>query len=183
MHMLDEDVRCQNPQCRKPILTVPGHRRRQYCDDACKQKAHRIRQDDAQRAKDEAARLARIEQERLTLLKKWGNLLPETIDLLLSMPSSEEKIVKVIRAEQEWFRQSQLQERNTLLEYLMLQGEQLDFPTLTNDDFRLEQGPDNWLAFCQDGALERLYQARDIVHIKLQAQMARRRLALLAPQS
>ncbi len=181
--MLEDENYCQNPRCRRPIVTIPGHRRRQYCDDACKQTAHRIRLDDARRAEEETARLARIEQERLMLLKKWGNLLPETIDLLLSMPSSAEKIVKVIRAEQEWLRQSQLQERNTLLEYLMLQGEQLDFPTLTNNDFRLEQGPDSWLAFCQDGALERLYQARDIVHIKLQAQTARRRLVLLAPQS
>ena len=179
--MLDEEVHCQNPQCHKPILTIPGHRRRQYCDDACKQKAHRVRLDEAQRAKEEAERLARIEQERQVLLKKWGRLLPETVDFLQSLPSSlVEKIVNVIRAEQEDARRAQHQERTALLEYLMLQGERLHFPTLVNDDFQLSEGADNWLAFCQDASPEQLYQARDIVHIKFQAQTARKRLAQLS---
>jgi len=179
---MEEEVRCQNPDCGRPILVIPGYRRRQYCDDSCKQKAHRARLEAARLAQEEADRLARIEQERQTLLKRWGNLLPETIDLLLYLPSSAEKIVKVIRAEQEWISKSQHQERNTLLEYLMLLGEQLDYPMLINDDFRLNQGPENWLTFCEQVDLASLYQARDIAHIKVQARAARKRLGQLSPQ-
>jgi len=180
--MLDEEICCQNPACGKSLTVVPGHRRRQYCDDACKQAAHRARVLAARQAEEEADRQARIEQERQMLLKRWGNLLPETVDLLLYLPSSAEKIVKVIRAEQEWVRKSQHQERNTLLEYLMLLGEQLDYPMLINDDFRLDEGTENWLTFCEQADLASLYQARDIAHIKVQARAARKRLVQLSPQ-
>jgi hypothetical protein len=179
---LDEEVCCQNPDCGRPLVIIPGHRRRQYCDDSCKQKAHRARLEAARLAQEEADRLARIEQERQALLKRWGNLLPETIDLLLYMPSSAEKIVKAIRAEQEWARKSQHQEHNTLLEDLMLLGEQLDYPTLINDDFRLDQGTESWLIFCEQADVASLYQARDIAHIKVQARSARKRLAQLSRQ-
>ena len=182
--MLEEEARCQNPQCRKPIITIPGHRRRQYCDDACKQKAHRARLEEARLAEEEAARQTHIERERQELLKRWGNLLPETVDLLQSVYSSSlvEQIVKAIRAEQEWVRQAQSQERDTLTEYLMLLGEQLGFQSLINDDFQLEASVEKWLAFCYNASLEELYQARDIAHIKQQAQSARKRLAQLMPQ-
>jgi len=177
---MEEEIRCQNPGCSGTFVIVRGHRRRQYCDDACKQAAHRAASRRARLAEEEAARQARIERERQELLKRWGSLLPETVDLLQSLPSLAEKIVKVIRAEQETARQAQNQERATLLEYLMLQGEHLEYPMLINDDFRLEQGADSWLAFCQDASPEQLYQARDIVHMKLQAQKARQRLAQLS---
>ncbi len=40
---MNEAIRCQNPSCKHPIAIIPGHRRRQYCNDACKQAAHRAR--------------------------------------------------------------------------------------------------------------------------------------------
>lgn len=180
--MLNEEARCQNPACGQPIEIVPGHRRRQYYDDACKQAAHRARLEAARLAAEEAARQARIEQERQALLKRWGNLLPETVDLLLYTHSLAERIVKVIRAEQEWARQTQTQERNQLIESLLLAGEQLGFQALVNDNFRLEQGVENWLAFCEQANLTTLYQAHDITHIKIHAQAARKRLIQLHPQ-
>ena len=139
------------------------------------------------RAQDlaEAARLARIQQERILLLSRYGNLLPQTLDLLQSFQSSTliEKIVTVIRAEQEWVRQTELEERNTLLEAFLLTGEQLGFPPLLNDDFELEVGLDSWLIFTQNASLPQLHQAYDIAHIKIQAKAGRLRLAQLAPQA
>ena len=184
--MLDEEIRCQNPDCRKPLVTIRGHRRRQYCGDACKQKAHRLRIEEAQLAEEAAARQVYLEQERARLRKCWGNLLPETFDLLQSLPSTSlliEQIVRAIRTEQEWVRQMHHQERTTLIEDVLLIGEQLGFPLLINDDFQLEQGVEQWLIFCNVANLEHLYQARDIVYIKVRAQTARQRLTQLSPQS
>lgn len=131
MPMSDEKVLCQNADCGKPIVIIPGHRRRQYCDDACKQAAHRARLLAARQAQEEAER----------------------------------------------------QERNQLIESLMLAGEQLGFAVLTNDDFRLEPGVENWLTFCDQAGLATLYQAYDIAHIKVRAQAARKRLVQLRPQT
>ncbi|MHB8596684.1 MAG: hypothetical protein ACYDER_07730 [Ktedonobacteraceae bacterium] len=180
----EEDVRCQNPQCRKPIALLTGHRRRQYCEDACKQAAHRARLAAARQAEEEATRQAYIERERAKLRERWGNLLPETFDLLQSIRATSwaEQIAQVVIAEREWVRQSQLQERNTLTESLMLIGEQLGFQALTSDDFLLEIGVESWLALCHEASLEHLYQAQDIAHIKLQVQAGRKRLEQLTPQ-
>lgn len=183
--MPNEERRCGNPHCGRPILVIPGHRHRQYCNDACKQAAHRARLEVARLAAEEAARQARIERGRAALLKRWGNLLPETLDLLQSLQSTSwaEQIVKVILAEREWARQAHAQERNRLIESLMLTGEQLGFPALVNDDFRLEQSVENWLLFCEQADLAALYQARDIAHIKVRALAARKRLAQLTPHT
>jgi hypothetical protein len=181
---MEEETRCQNPVCRRPITIIPGHRRRQYCDDACKQAAHRARLEAARLAEEEVARQARIEQERAALLLRWGNMLPETVDLLQSLPSSlVEKVVSAIRAEQEGLRQYQLQEKNELIDSLLDIGEQLGFPTLTNDSFRLEGSVECWLTLCHTASLETLYQARDVAYIRLRAQAARKRLLSLAPQT
>lgn len=172
--------------CGHPITLTSGHRPRQYCCDACKQAAHRARKREAKRVREEEARLARIQAEREDLCQRYGTLLPQTLDLLLQSFQSSTligKMVTVIRAEQEWVRQSALEERNTLLEAFLLLGEQLEFPTLINDDFELEAGLDNWLIFTQTASLPQLHQARDIAYIKIQAANGRKRLLQLAPQA
>lgn len=180
---MGEERQCGNPRCRASITIKHGHRYRKYCDDACKQAAHRAREVEAQRIAEEAARQARIERERLDLRKKFGNFLPETIDLLQALPGSASRIAKVVRAEIEHARKSQAQELNELIEYIMLTGEKLGFQALKNDDFALDEGIENWLILCQNASLEELYQAQDIMRIKLRAPDARRRLADLASHS
>src|SRR6266566_4791038 len=32
---LGNGARCKNPNCGKPIPQIPGHRRREYCNDTC----------------------------------------------------------------------------------------------------------------------------------------------------
>jgi len=162
---------CQNPDCGLPILVTGGHRPRKYCNNACKQAAHRARLREAERVREEEDRLARIQAERILLLSRYGNLLPQTLDLLQSFQSRAliEQVIAVIRAEQEWARQTELQTRSAIIEALLLAGEQIGFPTLTNDDFEVEAGVDHWLSFIEEADLGELYQACDIVHIKVQA--------------
>ncbi len=39
------ETRCKNPSCGKPVHQIPGHRRREYCNDTCKQTAYRLRKE------------------------------------------------------------------------------------------------------------------------------------------
>ena len=145
--------------------------------------AHRARRNAAQLAAEEAARQARIQEERVRLCKCYGHLLPGTLDLLQSFQSRVlvEKVIAVIRAEQDWTRQTEQQARSVVIEELLLAGEQLGFPKLTNDDFILESGVESWLSFVEEAHLPVLYQACDMVHIKIQAAAGRKRLVQLAP--
>lgn len=180
----EEEGRCQNPQCRKSIVVLSGHRRRQYCDDACKQAAHRARLLAEHQTKEEAARQAQLERERALLRERWGDLLPETFDLLQAIRATSwaEQIAKVVIAEREWARQTEIQERKALSEEIMLGGEQLGFPALSHEFFDLKVGVELWLVFCTDASTEWLCLARDTVHMKLWAQAGRKRLAQRTPQ-
>ena len=62
--MIDEQPRCGNPACKKVLVLIPGHRRRQYCDDACKMAAHRARIAAANQARYEALQLELALRER-----------------------------------------------------------------------------------------------------------------------
>jgi hypothetical protein len=136
------------------------------------------------REEEEAERLACIQAERLSLLKCYGNMLPETLDLLQSFQSAilVEKIVRVVVAERENARQALATEQNMVMEDFLLIGEQLGYGVLVNDDFVLEAGVECWLAFTELASLEQLYQARDIARIKLNARASRKRLAQLGEQ-
>jgi len=80
--MLDAQPRCQNPNRGLTIQIIPGHRRGQYCDDACKMAAHRARVEAENRARYEALQLKVAMQEREELRQRWGDLLPESLDIL-----------------------------------------------------------------------------------------------------
>lgn len=178
---MPDEVMCCG-YCRLPIKVTRGHRPKRYCNDACRQAAHRQRLEAARRAEEEAAHLARIQQERISLMKRYGNLLPGTLDLLQTFQSVSlvEKVVKVIIAERENACLSEAKERNMVMEDLLLIGEQLGYQILTNDDFMLEAGVESWLAFGESASLGQLYQARDIARIKIQAESGRKRLVQLS---
>src|SRR5947209_4326403 len=40
------ETRCKNPSCGKPVQQIPGHRKREYCNNTCKQTAYRLRKED-----------------------------------------------------------------------------------------------------------------------------------------
>lgn len=61
---------CKYRQCGRPLEQRAGGRRREYCDDACRQAEHRARQADA------ALLSARRE------IASWGDFQPATVDEL-----------------------------------------------------------------------------------------------------
>lgn len=181
--MVDQQpIRCT---CGLPITLTSGHRPRKYHSGACRQAAYRARLREAERVREEEARLARIQQERILLLSRYGNLLPQTLDLLQSLeaPTLVEKIARVIVAEREHARLSETKLYNAILEDLLLIGQDLGFPALKNDDFVLDAGIENWLAFTESASLDLLSQARDIAYIQVRAAAGRKRLVQLAPQA
>jgi len=43
--MIDTATTTTCKHCGKPIVHIPGHRRREYCNDTCKQMAYRERKE------------------------------------------------------------------------------------------------------------------------------------------
>src|SRR3954454_928918 len=71
------ETRCKNPNCGKPVPHIPGHRRREYCNDTCKQTAYRIRKEQPHHGVtivDESAqqRIAELEQRNAELEQLIG---------------------------------------------------------------------------------------------------------------
>jgi DNA repair exonuclease SbcCD ATPase subunit len=64
---------------------VRGHRRREYCDDLCRQAEFRARRDDQERARIEAERRAAELAELEELRQRYGDLRPDTLQFLLRM--------------------------------------------------------------------------------------------------
>lgn len=79
----DED-RCQNPRCsygRPLIITIRGHRPRQYCCDTCKHAAFAASRLEAQQIQDEQDKQAEAIRALDALRKRYGDLLPDTLQL------------------------------------------------------------------------------------------------------
>jgi hypothetical protein len=172
-----EVPRCK--YCHQVLEIIPGHRHKQYCNDACRQAAHRARMEKARLEEEERDRLARVQSERALLIDQYGPLLPDTLDLLQSLqsPLLVQRIAKVIVVEKERARQDCGRERNTITEELLLLGEQIGFSALHSEVFDLEAGVAAWLAFCDDAGLQWLYLAKDAAYLKIQSAAGRKRLA------
>jgi hypothetical protein len=67
-----EETQCQYKSCHNPVKQTPGnHRKRLFCSDTCKQKAHRNRKSQ----REQEARQAAIRE-------RWAGLQPNTQELL-----------------------------------------------------------------------------------------------------
>ena len=181
--MSEQEHRCLH--CKRKIEVVQGHRKRQYCNDICRQAAHRERVEKARLEEERLAEQERIRRERAALIEQHGDLLCETLDLLQSLqsPSLIRRIAQVIAAEKQRARDDYGRERNVLTEEILLMGEQIGFAAISTDHFQLEADIAAWLAFCEDASLEWLYLAKDAAHLKIQAANGRSRLLQLAPQT
>ena len=181
--MEEQEHRCLH--CKQEIEVIPGHRKRQYCNDLCRQAAHRQRVEKARLEEERLAEQERIRRERAALIEQYGDLLGETLDLLQSLqsPSLIRRIAQVIAAEKQRVRDDYGRERNVLTEEILLMGEQIGFSALSTDLFQLDADIAAWLAFCGDAPLEWLYLAKDAAHLKIQSANGRKRLVQLVPQS
>ena len=179
--MSDEQPRCQNPACGLPIEVIPGHRQRKYCDDACKIAAHRARVTAESQARYEALQLQLALREREGWRERWGDLLLASLDLLHHLRITygmalAEQIAAALKAERDEGRKNLTEERTTLLEEIMLAGEQVDFPAIATEAFELQPGVFAWSAFCGRASIEDLHLAREAAHLKLQAKNGRLKL-------
>jgi hypothetical protein len=189
---------CQNPICGQDIEVEPGHRPRQYCNDACKQTAYRQRlaaaaEQERLEAEQEAER-----RERESLRQRYGDLLPETIDLLFTLRQRGhyglvETIGRTILAEVERARRTETEERNQLTEEVMLLGEKMGYSAMTlgrlNDrdgpgDFAIMGGVECWSNFVSHASIEMLRHARNAALYCTEGyERARQRLKALSQQA
>lgn len=94
---------CGNPACGAPIIIIRGHRRRQYCDNTCKTAAGRWRAAEQERLEREEQARQRAESERKEILRTYGELQTETVELLRELKqwswSRADAVGQAIRAE------------------------------------------------------------------------------------
>ncbi len=74
--------RCGNPACGAAITIIPGHRRRQYCNNTCKTAAGRARAEAEAQGQREEQERRQAEAERKEILRKYGELQPGTVELV-----------------------------------------------------------------------------------------------------
>ncbi len=80
------EARCKYRHCAHSIQIVKGHRRREYCDDLCKQAEYRAREDDKEQARLEAERIAQETREIEDVQQRYGpGLSTQTVMLLRSI--------------------------------------------------------------------------------------------------
>lgn len=189
---------CQNPICGQPIEVEPGHRPRQYCNDACKQTAYRLRKEAAAEQERLAAAQEAERRERERLRQHYGDLLPETIELLFGLRKQghyrlAETFGCTVLAEVERARRTEAEERNQLVEEVMLLGEKMGYSAMTlgrlNDhsgpgDFTILGGVDCWSNFVSHASIEMLRQARNAALYCTEGyERARQQLKALSKQS
>ncbi len=109
--MIDAQPRCGNPACGLPIVVLAGHRRRQYCNDACRMAAHRARVIAENQARDAALQLQLALHEREVWRERFGDLLPASLDLLRHLritysKALAEQMAAALRAERDEGRKS-----------------------------------------------------------------------------
>jgi len=144
--------------------------------------AHRARLAAANQARYEALQLELAQREREALRQRWGDLPPEAFDLLRQLRMTygimlAERVAGVLKIVRDEARKSLVEERATLIDEIMLAGEQLDFPLIVTETFDLAPTVFCWSAFCGNASIEQLRQAHDAAHLKLQARNGRLKLA------
>ena len=122
--------------------------------------------------------------EREVWRERFGDLLPVSLDLLRHVRSTysgalAEQMAAALSAERDEGRKSLAEERATLIDEIMLTGEQVDFPAIVTETFELAQTVFCWSAFCGSASVEQLRLVRDATYLKLQVKRGRLKLAEL----
>jgi len=68
------NVECANPECRRSIEIIPGHRPRRYCCDRCKQVAYRRRHGQKARLTKSERDMFKVAREISEMKLKWPGL-------------------------------------------------------------------------------------------------------------
>jgi hypothetical protein len=84
-----------------------------------------------------------------------------------------ERVAGVLSMVHDEARKSLAEERASLIDEIMLAGEQLDFPLIVTEAFDLAPTVFCWSAFCGNASIEDLRLAREAAHLKVQARNGR----------
>jgi hypothetical protein len=95
-----EEVLCARPFCRKGVPQMPGHRKRLYCSDACKQEAYRerLREKKWEERKERIRQRVEAEQKvREEMHARWALFSWQTIYFLYELrdPLGEQKVAQL----------------------------------------------------------------------------------------
>ncbi len=178
---------CHRPSCPNEVEQAPGgHRPRLYCSLGCRVATFRERAAAAERERIRQEQEEQERHDRAELRRRFGDLLPATIDLLYELQQDYsysrlvERVGQAIANEQKKAQKSALVEYGELSETILLSGEALGWPYLAIEDDAggdLDAGLEAWLLLCNSASLERLRVVREAVHIKQNAIAARERRA------
>ena len=178
---------CQNLVCGAPIAVLPGHRRRQYCDDVCRQAACQARKRQQAQAEEEARQQAE-ELRALELLRElYGDLLPETLQLLKTLQNCyghglRDAIGRILMREHEAACQGHEQQWNALVEKVMFLAEETWFGPQQIDDVYVAGGSGHWCAFVGSADMMHLGQAYNMLSVQMSARERHKRLPELPKQ-
>jgi hypothetical protein len=106
---------------------------------------HRARVIAANQARYEALQLQLALREREEWRERRGDLLPASLDLLRHLritygAALAEQVAAALKPERDEGRKNPTEERTTLLEEIMLAGEQIDFPAIATEAFEVQPG-------------------------------------------
>ena len=129
------------------------------------------------RARSEALQVQLALREREEVRQRWGDLLPTSLDLIRHLRITAdvgfaERVAVALKAERDEGRKSLVEERVTLIDQVMLIGEQLEFPAMATEMFEFEVAS---AVFCWSASIEELCLVREALHLKVQANTGRLR--------
>lgn len=156
--MHEDDQRfCGYEHCQRPLEVKPGHRRKEYCNDTCRQAAHRLRveQEQATKRTNFDYYLTKYHSPRLRSILEHVLREQGASDLLRLVTAIDEEISQVQGSDASSARVTYLQmqlseyraivdldEREKLKQQFMAVGQLLDYRAI--DTFRISEGYECW---------------------------------------
>lgn len=131
---------CKYRHCGAPLEQKPGGRKREYCNDTCRQAEHRARQADA-------VKLAAVQE-----VERWGKFLPATVDQLAGYIAAgcrdtARQLADIILAEQQASRRQKPMGKADLAE---LEQARADLLQLRKENNRASEEIHRWVERCKD---------------------------------
>lgn len=135
------ELRCKNPACGNLVTQIRGHRRREYCNDTCKQTAYRLRKEDHHDVTivDDSTqqRIAELEQALEQVQERLLQYVQQTNEKLGQQAGELARYRQIV----------DLSDRQQMIAQFMLIGEEMGYKPLLSVDVR--PGPHAWYSFTQ----------------------------------
>jgi hypothetical protein len=148
--MEEEFTECQGPGCSRKVkqaATGRGHRERLYCSKNCRMAACRARQRAAEAEAERQRQIALELAEREALRKRFGNLLPGSIELLYQLKQDHwqglvEHVGQALQAE----RATPVppQEKSLMEANILSWGHKLNFPPICEQGLDIPAELSGW---------------------------------------